>query len=140
MNYAMIENNAAVATSENPNADFHPDLAAQFVQVPDEVRQGWQLINSVWTAPVVVPVVSDAVLTQLEFRRLFTIQERITIDDADNSVTLSAEQKAVVRTLQRDMALATAIDLSDESTIFGVYYLEQCGLIASGRSTEILGS
>jgi hypothetical protein len=79
-------------------------------------------------------------LTQLDFRRLFTIQERIKIDDAENNANLTKEQKAVIRTLQRDMALAEAIQLNDEDTIFGVNYLEQCGLIASGRASQILGS
>ena len=32
-------------------------------------------------------------LTQLAFRRLFTPTERISIDDAENNVALSAQQK-----------------------------------------------
>ena len=77
-------------------------------------------------------------LTQLAFRRLFAPTERISIDDAENNVALSAQQKATVRTMQRDMALATDISLTDPETIQGVNYLVYCNLITQARADSIL--
>ena len=77
-------------------------------------------------------------LTQLAFRRLFTPTERISIDDAENNVALSSQQKATIRTMQRDMALATDISLTDPETIQGVNYLVYCNLITQSRADSIL--
>jgi hypothetical protein len=43
MKYARIKNSKAVDIATNPAEQFHPDLAAEFVEVPDEVDRGWVL-------------------------------------------------------------------------------------------------
>ena len=77
-------------------------------------------------------------ITQLAFRRLFTPTERIGVDDAENNATLSSQQKATIRTMQRDMALAENISLVDHETIKGVNYLVYCNLITQSRADSIL--
>lgn len=41
MTYARVVNNVAVDVAANPHAIYPPELAGQFISVPDEVRPGW---------------------------------------------------------------------------------------------------
>ena len=70
------------------------------------------------------------IVTKLTFRRRFTLQERIAIDNSTDPV---------VRTLLTDLAMAEEINLDDTDLASGLAYVEQLGLIAPGRSSEILG-
>jgi hypothetical protein len=81
---------------------------------------------------------AHAGLTKLQFRRLFTLAERVAIDDFAASTTLTAEQKAGVRTLQTDLSIASEVWLDDPLTVAGVQMLEEYGLISAGRATQIL--
>lgn len=51
MNFARIIDGVAADVSADPENHFHPTLAEQFVQVPDEVRVQWRLIDGAWQAP-----------------------------------------------------------------------------------------
>jgi len=50
-NFARIIDNVAVDVSTDPENSFHPDIAAQFVSVPDNVTIGWVLVDDVWVQP-----------------------------------------------------------------------------------------
>ena len=81
-------------------------------------------------------------LTKLEFRSRFTLQEKAAIDLAslDNSQA-SMEQRLIaasLRAMLADQAMAEFIDLSDETTIAGVQYLAQVGLLSEERVQEVL--
>lgn len=81
-------------------------------------------------------------LTRLEFRSRFTLQEKAAIDltSLDNPQE-SKEQRLVAATLRAmlaDQAVAEFIDLGDESTIAGVQYLAQVGLLTGKRAQEVL--
>lgn len=81
--------------------------------------------------------IRKTILTHLEFRRRFTLAERVAFDNFESGAW-SPEQKAMLRTITEDMRLATAIDLDDPDTLAGVQFLEQIGLLAAGRAAEIL--
>lgn len=49
-NYARIIDNMAVDVCNNPNTDFHPTIAAEFVSVPDQVQRGWLQDGNEWVA------------------------------------------------------------------------------------------
>ncbi|WP_323034512.1 hypothetical protein [Pararhodobacter sp.] len=49
--YARIIDNVAVDVAADPSTAFHPLLAAEFDEVPAEVRAGWRLVDDVWLAP-----------------------------------------------------------------------------------------
>ena len=81
-------------------------------------------------------------LTKLEFRSRFTLQEKAAIDLASlDNPQASMEQRMIaasLRAMLADQAMAEFIDLSDESTITGVQYLAQVGLLTEKRAQEVL--
>lgn len=85
MNYARILDNIAVEIANDPASQFHPDIAAQFVEVPGEVLVGWLLSDDgAWSAPVAVdpqpePELKPVVVSTVHFKLLFTAVERITL-------------------------------------------------------------
>ncbi len=82
-------------------------------------------------------------LTKLQFRRLFSPEERIKVDafnvSFENHPLLSKDQKASIRTALADYNVASDIRLDDAATIAALYMYEALGLIAFGRAKEILG-
>lgn len=56
MKYARIINNYAIDVREvSPEGYFTPNIAAEFIQVPDTVENGWILNNGEWLAPEPLP-------------------------------------------------------------------------------------
>lgn len=82
------------------------------------------------------------ILTKLEYRRLFTFEERMAIDaftsEYLNVPQLSDEQKSAIRTSLQDYADAQEINLDDADTIKGIGLYAQFGLIAQERFAEVL--
>lgn len=70
-------------------------------------------------------------LTKLEFLRLFSPVERVSLRTAAKSSPELEDYMAL-------MELAQDISLDDGDTITGVQMLEAAGLLASGRAAEIL--
>lgn len=83
-------------------------------------------------------------LTKLEFRNLFTYSERLAIDAFNAGFEahpgLTTEQKSMIRTSLEDFRVAENVVLTNAATIAGVQLYESLGLIAPGRSAEILGA
>ena len=78
-------------------------------------------------------------LTKLQFRRLFAFDELVKMDNWQDSPDISAQNKAILKTLQTNMDLAEFIDLTDDLTQHGVQFLEAVGILGAGRANEILG-
>lgn len=81
-NFARIINDVAVDVSTDPENSFHPDIAAQFVAVPDNVQAGWAKgSDGKWSAPAPalepVPQVTYPKVGPIAFKLLFTAPERI---------------------------------------------------------------
>lgn len=79
-NFARIIDNVAIDVSSDPDNHFHPLIASQFAEVPDDVGAGWIKTGSVWTAPEPRVDVAVTVLQKIEvikFMLLFTIQELV---------------------------------------------------------------
>lgn len=79
-------------------------------------------------------------LSKLEYRALFTLAERIAIDNFAANAGLTDIQKATLNTIHYDFQLANDINLSDPYTIQGTQLLESYGLIAAGRAAQILAN
>jgi len=84
MKYARIVNNAAVdVRTGSPDGCFTPNIVAEFVEVPDDVENGWTLSGDAWSAPVIPePIIPEPVapvpptVGPVRFKMLFTSAER----------------------------------------------------------------
>jgi len=80
-NFARIIDSVAIDVSDNPEDHFHPDIAAEFVSVPDTVKPGWRLTDEEWIEPEVPSVPEVAIelkeVDPITFKLLFTSSERI---------------------------------------------------------------
>ena len=87
-------------------------------------------------------------LTKLQFRNLFSPEEKVAIEFASLDNPSASQdvrlQAAGLRVFLADVESATpepdgtSIDLDDPRTVAGVNALESYGLIATGRAAEIL--
>ena len=68
-------------------------------------------------------------LTRYEFRSQFTTAEKVAMYDSTDTI---------IKIFLDDIQAAEYIDVTDQATIDGVAYLEAQGLIAAGRSADIL--
>lgn len=139
MKYARIVSNTAVdVRTESPEGCFHPDIATQFVTVPDQVEDGWTLNYGVWSAPVVPdPVIPDPVpvippkVSVIEYKMLFTSAERIATKYSTDPVIIDLQE------LMNDPR-TTTVDLSLKSISDALDYMTELGILAVGRKSEIL--
>ena len=80
-------------------------------------------------APVAIP--TSRVMTKLEYLRRFTTSERVAIRAA-------ASANPVLDDYLKLMELAQEINMGDADTVAAVTMLEQVGLLAPGRASEVL--
>ena len=79
-------------------------------------------------------------LTKYQFRKLFSFAERLAIDNIQSNTTISDQNKNVLLTIMKDLELSGEVLLNNPDVINGVGFLEQVGLIASGRAAQILSN
>jgi hypothetical protein len=138
-NFARIINNTAVDVSTDPTNQFHPDIAAQFEPVPDEVQAGWvRNEEGEWEAPTPTPepepTPSEAPkVSPVEFKLLFTSQERVAIKAARATDPVIDDFYDIVE----DPRL-TFVDLGLQSTQDALTYMVAQGLLTEDRRSEIL--
>ena len=145
MKYARITNSQATdVRTESPEGFFTPDISSQFEQVPDEVENGWILENGKWTAPVIPepdpapapePVIAYAKVSPIEFKLLFTSQERVAIK-ASRATDLAIDD---FYDIVEDPRL-TFVDLGLNSTQQALQYMSAQSLIAPERIEQILSN
>ena len=80
------------------------------------------------------------ILTKFQFRKLFTLAERMKIDNLQYSSSTPATVKAAVATMQMDLNVSGEVDLHLPDTISGVRYLASVGLITTARADRILAN
>ncbi len=71
------------------------------------------------------------ILTQYEFRKLFTIEERV-------AITSAATSDPTVNTILGDLASTNDINMDDPGVLNSLGYLVSIGIITSNRMNEIL--
>ena len=138
-NFARIINNVAVDVSTNPQEQFHPDIAAEFEPVPDDVQAGWARNEAgEWVAPAPTPEPTPAPtespkVSPVEFKLLFTPQERVAIKVERGNDPMIDDFFGIIE----DPRL-THINLGLQSTQDALGYLETKGLITDARRVQIL--
>lgn len=141
MKYARIINNIAVDTrTESPEGCFTPNIVAEFVEVPDEVQDGWSNESGQWAEPAaLVPVPTEQAVpvpptvSPIEFMLLFTGQERVSIKAERASDPIIEDFMSLVE----DPRL-TGVNLALQSTQDALEYLVSKSLITEDRRLEII--
>ena len=85
-NFARIVDDVAVDVIADPENSFHPDIAAQFVAVPDNVAHGWRRgQGGAWSAPEAAPdqpaPPTYPKVGPIHFQMLFTAEEAVVAND-----------------------------------------------------------
>lgn len=76
--------------------------------------------------------------SKLEFRNKFTPEEKIAFDSFEINPNISDANKAVLRTITKDLELTEYVDTSRPDTINGTYFLAVCGIITMQKAAEVL--
>ena len=144
MKKAWIENGRIRDIANgNPEDLYHPDVAKHYdTDVPDDAANGdgWEsgiLIKPEpqEPQPAAPQPEPDILVSPIEFKLLFKLHERVAIKAARTTDPVVDDFMEIVE----DVRL-THVNLSLSSTREGVDYLESVGLIADGRSAEILSN
>ena len=138
MKYARIVNGIAVDVRDDcPDGLYVPDIVSEFVEVPDNVEDNYFFDGTEWTAPVVFePVVTDPlipIISPVEFKLLFTPQERVSIKKEISTDEIIEDLFTIL-----DDPRLTNVNLNLESNVAIMDYLEQKGLITAERKAEIM--
>ena len=147
MKYAWIENNKIRDIVEvYPFTIFHADVAKNYsTEVEDNVENNAELVDGVWVNPVTPEPDTDYVipepekvypkLSPLEFKMLFTVNERIAIKEAkvtDEILQDGFEILEDTRLTVVDLGLASTQDFIDYMTSLGLLTTERADKIKSG--------
>ena len=144
MKYAWIENNKIRDIVEvDPFTVFHADVAKNYsTEVEDNVKDNAELIDGVWVNPVTPEPDPDYVapepekvypkVTPLEFKMLFTSQERIAIKEAKVTDEILQDGFEILE----DPRL-TVVDLGLASNHGFIDYMVTLGLVTTERADEI---
>lgn len=135
--YARILDGVAVDICADPATQFHPQLAAQFEPVPDDVVVGSRLVDGVWQAPDVpalVPALAPApirTVSPVDFMLRFTAPERVAVRASTDPIVIDW-----LRLLDDPRLQSVHLDLP--ATREAVAHLVTLGLLTQARADEIL--
>lgn len=154
----IIDGVAADVVDADPTELFHPLIAAEFVQVPDEVVTGSALVDGVWIAPPAAeepePVRVPVQMAVIDFLRLFNTDELAgfnALRKASQALT-PADYQAAAEGDQAKAALvgfevfltfydalrAGLIELNHPETIQGLSLLVPLGVLTPARLAQVL--
>ena len=123
------------------DADAVQVAPAQSIEDPNFMEyQAWIQAGNNPTVVYGPPVIEGSRKhSKLEFRRLFTLQERMILDSAADNQSLPADVRSAMKTLMTDLSLAEEVDLDNPDTIYGLNFIASVGLVTPERIAAILG-
>jgi len=83
---------------------------------------------------------AERILTKYQFRKLFTFNERVAIDNFSANPGISPQNKAVLSTIMKDLEVSGEVQLDNPDVAAGVQFLETVGLLGTGRAAQILAN
>ena len=144
MKYAWIENNKIRDIVDvDPFTIFHADVAKNYnTEVEDNVEDNAELVDGVWVNPTTPEPDPDYVapelekvypkVTPLEFKMLFTSQERIAIKEAKATDAILQDGFEIL-----DDPRLTMVDLGLASVQGLIDYMATLELLTTERADEI---
>ena len=143
MQYALIESGRVVNIIE-ADAAFIETLPGTWAPAQG-AGIGWHYDGEAFTAPVPEsPPAQDTRITRLAFRKRFTQAEKVALEiaalDDPSATPAQRAQAAALRAYLKDVDAAQFIDLADAHVAAGVHTLEAAGLLAAGRTAEIINA
>lgn len=138
MKFARVINNVAYDVRvDSPEGFFHPDVAAQFSEVPNTVLEGWVKAGTKWAAPDVQvepePVETFIQVSPVQFKLLFSPPERVAIQAARDGDAILNDFYNIL-----DDVRLTMVDFAILGNRQAVQYLAMKGLIAEDRVDQII--
>lgn len=122
-NYARIKNGTAIDVSAEPEAQFHPDIVAQFEPVPDTVERGWRVDDAgAWAAPPAPEIATpDPVPVPLAYPRFLALVRQAGGLSADVALSIvdGTHASAEVRFLRALLLEATGPLERDDPLVQG---------------------
>jgi len=110
-----VSNSAVDIITENPTMLFTPQIAAEFIVVPDGTETGaiYDPVTQAWTNPLPPPTYppltpKPPLISAVLFRNLFTVQEELLIaKSADPNVQILWSRFSDPKLLEVDMSLSS---------------------------------
>ena len=124
-------------TTQTPSSLVQAGTKTLGTSTPTEIAAA----SSAPTIPtVVVTDTTPLIITKFEFRKLFTLAERTTIDNIQYNSNFSGAVKATVNTILTDLNVSGDVNLHLADVIQGVRFLQQIGIITPARAVQILAN
>ena len=98
--------------------------------IPTEAELDAYIANAVYQ--------QQQTLTKYQFRKLYTFNERVAVDNVDTNPNISAQHRAIVRTIMNDLNTSGEVQMYNPDVLAGVTLMEQLGLIGPGRGAQII--
>lgn len=150
MRYARINarGQAVDVTTDDPATRYPADFAATFVEVPDDVQNGWTLDGETWV-PRAAPTGGEpeqeylTTISPVAFKLMLTCAERIAIRQAAAYAGEDAGEKTKAAIIGdwwgivEDVRLQS-IDLTSQNMDSALGYLVSVSILTSGRKAEII--
>lgn len=139
MKFSRVINNVAYdVRADSPEGFFHPDVAAQFSEVPNTVQEGWVKTGTKWAAPEALPESEPAApvyiqVSPVQFKLLFTVPERVAITVARADDPILDDFYSIL-----DDPRLTHVDFAILGNRQAVQYLAMKELIAPERVEQII--
>ena len=150
MNYGRMKNGVVVDVASEPSKQFHPVLAAEFVEIPDNVTVGYTFDGTSYAPPAVQEIEPEPELepeqnrsiSPVDFKFLFTLVERVKIKELRSTDLALDDFYSML-----DDPRLLVVNLDDVRMVEGIKYAVAALVDASvisesdqeNRTAEILG-
>lgn len=135
MKYVLLndEHTVCVTLDKFPDGPFTESDRDRFLEAPNEVGDRWRFFDNHWHPPAEIPLPPFKKVSPVEFKLLFTSQERVAINAARAADPVIDDFFDIV-----DDPRLTHVDLGLQSTQDALSYLVAKSLLTEDRKSEIL--
>jgi len=81
---------------------------------------------------------SSKIISQFEFRNLFTFEEKVKVDNFSTDSSVSESSKKILNSILKSLDSASFVDLELDQVIDGLNFLMTVGYLTAARVAQIL--